>query len=49
MIKAKEILPSVNRPIQAEDVLVLVRRRNSFVEELSRELKAADVPPDAGG
>lgn len=44
MIKAKEILPSVNRPIQAGDVLVLVRRRNSFVEELSRELKAADVP-----
>ncbi len=44
MIKAKEFLPSVNRPIQAGDVLVLVRRRNSFVEELSRELKAADVP-----
>lgn len=44
MINAEERLPSLNRPIRAGDVLILVRRRNAFVEELSRALKALNVP-----
>lgn len=39
-----EVLESKGRPIRPGDVLVLVRRRNAFVEELVRELKARDVP-----
>lgn len=39
-----EILPSKGRPIRAEDVLVLVRRRTRFVEELVRALKARAIP-----
>jgi len=37
-------LPSKGRQMRAGDVLVLVRRRNAFVEELVRELKLRDVP-----
>jgi ATP-dependent helicase/nuclease subunit A len=37
-------LPSKGRQMRAGDVLVLVRRRNEFVEELVRELKLRDVP-----
>lgn len=37
-------LDSKSRRIQAGDILVLVRRRGDFVEELVRELKALDVP-----
>ncbi len=37
-------LPSHGRLIQAGDVLVLVRRRNSFAEALVRRLKALGVP-----
>ena len=37
-------LESNSRRIQAGDILVLVRRRGDFVEELVRELKALDVP-----
>ena len=37
-------LDSKARRIHAGDVLVLVRRRGDFVEELVRELKALDVP-----
>ena len=44
MIRSREPLESRGRPVQAGDVLVLVRRRNSFVEELVRELKQRDVP-----
>lgn len=44
MINAKERLPSLGRPIRAGDVLILVRRRNAFVEELSRALKALNIP-----
>ena len=37
-------LASKGRQMRAGDVLVLVRRRNEFVEELVRELKLRDVP-----
>lgn len=39
-----EVLPSTGRPIAAEDILILVRRRNAFVDELVRRLKAAGIP-----
>lgn len=39
-----EELPSQGRPVRAGDVLVLLRRRGSFVEDLVRELKALEVP-----
>ncbi len=38
------ILESQGRPIQAGDVMILVRRRNSLVDELVRAFKAHDVP-----
>ena len=37
-------LESQNRPVRAGDVLVLLRRRGGFVEDLVRELKDLDVP-----
>jgi ATP-dependent helicase/nuclease subunit A len=37
-------LDSKGRRIKPGDILVLVRRRNAFVEELVRELKRLDVP-----
>jgi ATP-dependent helicase/nuclease subunit A len=39
-----EALESQGRPIRAGDVMVLVRRRGGFVEDLVRELKGLDVP-----
>jgi len=44
MIRNGERLESRGRPVQAGDFLVLVRRRNTFVEELVRELKQRSVP-----
>jgi ATP-dependent helicase/nuclease subunit A len=44
MIGSGERLESRGRAVQAGDVLVLVRRRNTFVEELVRELKQRSVP-----
>ena len=44
MISDEEILESVNRPIRAGDVMVLVRRRTGFVTDLVRELKRLQVP-----
>ena len=38
-----EILPARNRPVQARDVMVLVQRRNAFVEALVRELKQRGI------
>jgi ATP-dependent helicase/nuclease subunit A len=38
-----ETLASQGRPVRAGDVLVLVRRRGGFVEDLVRELKGLDV------
>lgn len=40
----QEFLPSKGRPIRAGDVMILVRRRNSFVAELVSALKAQDIP-----
>jgi ATP-dependent helicase/nuclease subunit A len=39
-----EVLESRNRPVRAGDIVVLVRRRGAFVEELVRALKGAEVP-----
>lgn len=39
-----EVLPSKNRPIRPSDIFILVRRRNSFVDELIRRLKISNVP-----
>ncbi len=39
-----ERLEARDRPVRAGDVMVLVRRRDSFVTELVRALKQADVP-----
>lgn len=38
-----EMLESKGRPVRAGDVMVLVRRRNAFVEDLVRELKTQGV------
>lgn len=43
MVEAKEPLASQNRPIRYADFMVLVQRRNSFVEELVRECKNCGV------
>ena len=43
MVDEKEILSSQNRPVRYKDFLVLVQRRNSFVEELVRACKNAKV------
>lgn len=42
--KDGEILTARGRPIEPGDILVLVQRRNSFVEMLVRALKARDIP-----
>ncbi len=39
MTSGSEILESKGRPIQPSDIMVLVRRRTSFVDELVRNLK----------
>ena len=39
-----EDLPSKGRPVRAGDIMVLVRRRGGFVEDLVRALKDEDVP-----
>ncbi len=39
-----EMLESRGRPIMAGDIMVLVRRRGRFVDELVRALKQRDVP-----
>lgn len=44
MLLSKEILGSTSNPIAAGDIMVLVRRRSGFVEELVRSLKELDVP-----
>jgi len=43
-IKEGKILPSKNRPIRPQDIMILVRRRDQFVEELVRALKNYDIP-----
>lgn len=44
MIKDREMLEAQARPIDAGDVLVLVRRRTAFVDHLVRALKYLGVP-----
>ncbi len=39
-----KILTSKNRPIQPQDIMILVRRRDAFVEELVRALKNHGIP-----
>ena len=43
-IDEEEILTSQNRPIHAGDVLILVRRRGRFAEEMVRQLKQLGIP-----
>ncbi len=43
-LASKEVLQGEGRPIKAGDILILVRRRNLFVEEVIRALKKRDVP-----
>jgi len=43
MVENREILSSQNRPIRPGDIMVLVRRRTGFVEELVRQLKKLGV------
>ncbi|MCE7998172.1 MAG: double-strand break repair helicase AddA [Rhodobiaceae bacterium] len=43
-LATKENLKGEGRPIEARDILILVRRRNVFVEEVIRALKRRDVP-----
>jgi ATP-dependent helicase/nuclease subunit A len=43
-LKNGEVLASRDRPVKAGDIMVLVRRRNEFVEALLGELKQRGVP-----
>ena len=43
MVRDQELLPSQNRTIRAGDIMVLVRRRTGFVEELVRRLKQEGI------
>jgi len=43
-IAANEILPTQGRVIEARDILILVRRRGRFYDQLSRALKERGVP-----
>lgn len=43
MVLSGERLESENRPIRAGDIMVLVRRRDGFINDLSRELKSMGV------
>lgn len=40
----KEILPAYNRAIEAGDILILVKSRTAFVEQMVRELKRRNIP-----
>jgi ATP-dependent helicase/nuclease subunit A len=44
MTDGSERLPAAGRPIEPGDIMVLVRRRTAFVEELVRKLKERNVP-----
>ena len=43
MINTKEILESKGRPIEPGDILVLVRQRSGFVDDLVRSLKELEI------
>ncbi|MGH1404731.1 MAG: double-strand break repair helicase AddA [Alphaproteobacteria bacterium] len=40
----KEFLESANRPIKAGDIMILVRSRTAFVDQLVRSLKLKSIP-----
>ncbi|WP_144185634.1 double-strand break repair helicase AddA [Elioraea rosea] len=43
-LRSGEVLPARGRPMRPGDILVLVRRRRAFVNQLVRALKRRDVP-----
>ncbi len=43
-LQEKRILEPKNRPIRPSDIMILVRRRDQFVEELVRALKNKSIP-----
>lgn len=43
MVESRQELKSQKRPVRYKDFMILVQRRNSFVEELVRACKNADV------
>lgn len=43
-IANNEILPSRGRPVQAGDIMILVRNRNALVGHMIRELKSRNIP-----
>lgn len=43
-LDTKEVLPSQERPIRPGDVMILVRRRDVFVDEVIRVLKKRGIP-----
>ncbi len=43
-LDSKEILSAYNRPICAGDIMILVRTRSAFVDQLVKALKSEDVP-----
>ncbi len=43
-IDEKEILASYDRPIEAGDIMILVRSRNAFIDQLVRALKIRNIP-----
>lgn len=40
----KQILPSTRAVIQPKDILILIRKRSAFIEDLIRALKAENIP-----
>lgn len=44
MIRNGEKLASHNRPVEPKDIMVLVRSRTGFMNDLTRELKQAGIP-----
>lgn len=44
LLSEKRYLPSKDRSIEPKDIMVLVRRRSGFVEELTRSLKQKKIP-----
>ncbi len=43
-LDSKEILESYNRPICAGDIMILVRTRSAFVDQLVKALKSQNIP-----
>ncbi len=44
LVDKKTFLPSLNRPAQYGDILILVRKRSSFIDDLIRLLKSQNIP-----